>query len=436
MKLPISDEKSPFTITRGKHQSKIPEDYARFSPGESSVAKQFHDLARISVRATQHSGLFMFRINKENCSFTFSWLSIPTFAAFMRLLTLAGMMVYYEFYKSLIEQRFQSASASGNYGTLGATERILSGTIFLSDGVGILLLWRNRKEMEEFLNKLSKTITQNAEELINRSWITDWFCKASKRAKWLVTTISATSGIITLIIIYQNLHNMMLSILGKSELDWFGWSFPIFAFCWFTVLFRRLHFRVLIMSTIDILQFGFKTVRKHVQELGNEIVNNNNSSKKIRSYLQEEKLNQIVEKYRGMEALVGEFNEIFNFHMLIGIGSLLIVILISLFHFLVEITAGVRSFIIVLIFISEAAINMWVLHGLGTSATDLADQIMLQFQQALAVPIVISPGNFFSLNRQMITSIAGTLTTYLIVLIQFRNNESASLQNNSTNHYK
>ncbi|CAL8118072.1 unnamed protein product [Orchesella dallaii] len=478
-----------------KH-SKLPLDFIEYPTERSwkcpNIEKQLHNLAMISIRASQHSGLFLFGIDKKLRRFTFSWFSCPVITAIVRLLIVSLMTIYYGTSKDAIEQHF--AEDIEQQATLGMTETILSGTIISSDVIGMILFWRNREQVEDFLNRFLQSVVLFTEELKNPDWVSGWFNQASKRARWLVNGINFSANISILITMYQDVLKIILVIVGKEQMSWGDLKVPIFTFFWFTILFRRLHCRIVLMSMIDTLQFGFLTVKEHVKELANEKIKTvgdvriSNAFGRIGSstregkngnvdnditvidYVRQVKLNKILEMYRGMESLLGEFNELYTCHMLIGILSVLTVMLLALFHFFVKMNGEMDRD--ALVFAIEAGLHIWVLNSLGTSATDMATEaesciialrdvplgtidlelkrkIMLHFQQALAVPLVVAPGHFFSLNRKMLTSakecasvlkkipfekasknyeglktaIASAVTTYLLVLVQFQHDE-------------
>ncbi|CAL8118078.1 unnamed protein product [Orchesella dallaii] len=455
-------------------------DYLEF-PSENEphferidVKVKLQEFVNISVRPSQISGLFIFGFDTKQQRYTFAWLSSPTICTILKLIIILGTICYGTTHEAFVDQRFGIKNDENT--TLGATEAILSLTLFASDFLGISLFWKNRRRVEDFLNSIENTLVTFTTELKDHTWVGDWFYHTSKRCRWLVAAISASSTIAFLIVSYQDLFSILAYILGKGELDWVSCTFPIFTYCWYAILFRRLHFRILLMTMIDTLQFGFRSVKEHATEFANAKGVGGIGDVRIRrvlgdidekgtrqgditviDYFKEVKLRQILEKYRSMELLLEEFNDLFAPHLLSGILSMVVVLLMALFHVFVEVEVNKGFNRFAFIFGMNSLCNFAALFYLGTSATEMASEadasitavrdiplssinpilkqkVMLHYQQALAVPLVVSPGGFFSLNREMLTSVAGALTTYLIVLIQFEGSEKIPLvaQNSTT----
>ncbi|CAL8118178.1 unnamed protein product [Orchesella dallaii] len=439
------------------------------------IKQKLREFVNISVRPSQISGLFIFGFDTKQQKYAFVWFSLPTACTFLKLIVIIGGMFYAAIYEVMIHKRL--GVENGENTTLGTTELLLTFTFFASDALGIILFWRNRGNVEDFLNSIEDTLVTFATELKDHTWVDDWFYHTSRRCGWLVMTVGASAAIAFLITSYPDLLSILAYFQGKEELNWFICTFPIFSYCWYAILFRRLHFRILLMTLIDTLQFGFRSVKEHATEFANAKGIGGIGDVRIRrvsgdidekgakqdditviDYLKEIKLRQILEKYRSMELLLDEFNDLFAPHLLSGIFSMVVVLLMSLFHLFVEVEINVFNRF-ALIFGMNSLCNFVTLFYLGTSATEMATEadasitavkdiplssinpilkqkVMLHFQQALAVPLVVSPGGFFSLNREMLTSVAGALTTYLIVLIQFRGSEkissSSALRNQTT----
>ncbi|CAL8118190.1 unnamed protein product [Orchesella dallaii] len=411
-----------------------------------NIVKLLRDLANITVWPSQRSGLFIFTLDKANTRFTFSWLSIPTLMAFLRLLVILGVAAYINWNENLVHQRF--GVHSGENSTLGVTEMILSTTMFCSDFIGIVLFWKDRKRIGIYLNLYEENLANFVEDLKDHSWIPGWFEKARRTATWLVRGIDVVTHICIFVLIKPELLKIVMHIRGKNEmgkgLDWEAWSFPIFSLFWFTILFRRLFFRVLIMSMIDSLHFGFRALKEHVKEFahdksiaseafgdvrmrslrGDEFRLGTGGEKEkakveitVTDYVKEVTLDRILEKYRAMETMLGEFNELFASHLLIGIVSMVVVLLMALFHFFVEVNYTMSWN--APIFAIEALAYSWVLFSLGTSATEMASEADACITALRDVPLG-------SINPGLKQKVAGTLTTYLIVLIQFQTSESPS----------
>ncbi|CAL8118182.1 unnamed protein product [Orchesella dallaii] len=476
-------------------RSKLPLDFIEYPIERSSecsiITKQLYDLTMISIRASQHSGLFLFAIDKK-LNFTFSWFSFPGILAIIRLLIVSLMTVFYWTFKEVLDKYY--AKDLENEATLGVTELVLSGTIISSDAIGMILFLMNRKQIEDFLNRFLQSVIHFADELKNPDWISDWFRQASKRARWLVNGINFSAIFAISVNLYQEFFKIILFLVGKEEMGWFDLTLPLFSFLWFIILFRRLHFRIVLMTMIDTLQFGFLTVKEHVKELANEKIKAvgdvriSNAFGKIGSatreglngnvgnditvidYVRQVKLTKILEMYRRMESLLGDFNELYKYHMLIGIGSVLTVMLMALFHFLVKVNGEIDRD--TLVFAIDAGLHIWVLCSLGTAATEMATEadaciialrevplgtidlelkrrakdctlllkeiplknlsrkdfvpsigILMQFNKMLMDPLAIIPGLFFHVNRKTLTAISGAVTTYLVVLVQFLSDE-------------
>ncbi|CAG7716038.1 unnamed protein product [Allacma fusca] len=54
---------------------------------------------------------------------------------------------------------------------------------------------------------------------------------------------------------------------------------------------------------------------------------------------------------------------------------------------------------------------------------DLQKNVLMMTLRLTSNPPTISPGNYFNVDRSLLTSIVCSLTTYLIILVQFRDSE-------------
>ncbi|CAL8118188.1 unnamed protein product [Orchesella dallaii] len=366
-----------------------------------TVIKLLRNLINITVQPSQRSGLFIFSLDKENPQFAFSWLSIPTTMAFLRLLVIFGVAAYINWNEDLVRKRF--SVHSGESSTLGITEMILSTTMFCSDCIGIILFWVDQERIGNYINLYCENLTILVNDLKDKSWIQRWFEQESKKLERLVKGISIATNISILILIKPELQKLLNFIRGEDEIeengsyfDWETLSFPIFSFFWFMILLGRLYFRATIINMIDCVQLGFKALKEHVNEFANDKIINSEENlgnrmrslsmgenfishrrtsfhegdtNKIRRESKEVTLDRILKKYRTLETLLGEFNELFASHLLIGIASMVVVILMALFRFLVEVNYTLSWN--APIFAIEALAYSWVLFSLGTSATKM-----------------------------------------------------------------
>ncbi|CAL8117309.1 unnamed protein product [Orchesella dallaii] len=176
--------------------------------------------------ASQFRGVFIFGLDKQQCRLTFSWFSFPTFAASLRLVILIATLAYHQAYKEVVYNLIDSKTLLDS--VLEASEGILMSTVLVSDVLGMFLMWKGRKDLELFINQFNETLILFADEVKNRNWMTGWFHEVSKKARWLVTSISTTSFILTLVGIHWSLFSILLFILGKGEAAFFDWTYPIF----------------------------------------------------------------------------------------------------------------------------------------------------------------------------------------------------------------
>lgn len=373
----------------------------------SEVADLLNDLALITVKPSQFSGQFLFSFsNRPEKKFQLVWCSFGALMALIRTTTFILQVYYFNIFADNITKRF--GVDYGENSTLGVTEIILSVTIFLSDFVASFLFWKERTHILSFLNTLTETLALFAEDIKGAPWIQEWFRQTMKKTRRMVRIIYFCPVITTVIMEYRDIYEIFLCLQGKydGEMDLFAWTFPVFATAWFIVLFTRLHFRVLLMSVIDGLQFGFQTVKYHVQQfdqeneegiaiLGNHrflksysrhlngcdledhVISKDSTKKRAnntaKDYLREVKLTQILEKYRTMEKLLHEYNELFAPHLLIGIVSIVVVMLMALFHFFVDVNYKLSE--TSTIFAIEALVYTLVLFSMGTAATDMASEV-------------------------------------------------------------
>lgn len=326
------------------------------------IHRLLSDLTQISIHSAQQTGYFILSSGDTSSR----WRK-PAFFAVIQVLCLSITGVYLYTYTSKIAKSF--GVDVSKHSTLGVSELILTVTMILSDMVGAILFLKEREDLQSFMTTVEETLITFAEQVQDTSWIPSWFRKTSNYTKLLVMVIDVTVIPVTVILCHKELYRIYGAVREAcvDTLDYFTWTFPIFALSWFAVLFRRLHFRILIMSTIDCLQFGFRCIKHHVRTLVRE------EASEISELYRETKLNQILDKYRTMEMLLYKFNDLFAPHLLIGIVSIVVVLLMALFHFFVELNydGSVR----VTIFGTEAAVYMLVLFSLGSAATKMACQV-------------------------------------------------------------
>ncbi|CAL8118146.1 unnamed protein product [Orchesella dallaii] len=155
-----------------------------------------------------------------------------------------------------------------------------------------------------------------------------------------------------------------------------------------------------------------------------------------------DELDMAVERFRELEFLTHEFNDAFGIIIAMGFLSLCLTVLISLFEvvlYVLELDAGVgfsyvlQLFLTVLILfvICDAANTFEIqikrclsnLKELPRKCPNISKvvsmQISLLVAKNLCQPLIISPGSLFQINRRTLTAIISTITTYMVVLVQF-----------------
>lgn len=396
----------------------IPPPFAtsRISPLDTpdvNIKQVVNELAMVTLIPSQNSGFFIFSVWNsplKELLYRIIWCSRPVLMSLIQALVTVGLGLFVLEYPDIVYAFLTSRSQTGKEnGTMSVTEVVLNGTILVSDIVGSIIFIRERERIQQFMNKLQSSITSLAEEVRDAPWLAEWFETTITNTRRLVNSINVAVIPTTLVLCWPQLCAIYGALLGGTweYLDFIVWSFPLFSLGWCLTLFRRLHFRVLIMSTIDCLQFGFRCIREQVQQIGSEMeaasspiprgdfqvirrkvpeMDNQDDlgtedqkghlgRHSLEAYLREARLNAILDKYRTMELLLQEFNELFAPHLLIGVVSIVVVILLSIFHLYVEITPhqsvkavfyGVTTFVYIL-----------VMYLLGSAATEMASQVVI-----------------------------------------------------------
>ncbi|CAL8118102.1 unnamed protein product [Orchesella dallaii] len=177
----------------------------------------------------------------------------------------------------------------------------------------------------------------------------------------------------------------------------------------------------------------------------NQMVGSN--CRENRAYCEREMIT-VLSSFRRLESLTDEFNDTFGYIFALDLLALFMAILIITFQMIIFLISGnitnglgyslpVTIQLFVLVLICDAANEFEIQARKCTSNLKNISsrwekiprhsiiQITMQVTKGLVQPIVINPGSLFRINRRSLTSIASSVTTYMVVLVQFYQGDSS-----------
>ncbi|CAL8118158.1 unnamed protein product [Orchesella dallaii] len=159
----------------------------------------------------------------------------------------------------------------------------------------------------------------------------------------------------------------------------------------------------------------------------------------------DESIQRLLSNFRKQEELTIQMKDAFGWCLAVDVVLIIITIITALFSVVVflvhnEINAAV-SFgmplilhVIILFelfnagygFESECRKSAVLLKDIPTKELGRGSRTQILMQQAmlLSQPFGVTPGSFYHANRRTLTGIASAINTYVIVLVQFHNEES------------
>ncbi|CAL8118076.1 unnamed protein product [Orchesella dallaii] len=403
------------------------------------VRKLLAEIFNVSTFPAAITGLFPFSIDSEN-KFHFKLLSFPTIALLVRqILTLLCVSFHYTLFSYY--HVFFASSSKTEYFTKYAVVYLA----FFIEMIPIGHFIRRRHSLHRFFNKFTETLSdvlemdfQNTNSygiIIKKSdkSVSDAFLQILKESKklrnWIVMVfliLYAKAFISWAIIIFRAKLMQSESPISPKSLNAM-YLLPVFTIVLYSTLFFRLFTRIWIISIIRILTVGLRSLKLQIEQayrVGNP--------KTVES---------VLLKFRRFESVVEEFNDLFS--LFISIGGILSIVLTLIMNLLeaglylkhVDFGNGIS-------FIFAGSVSAAAVYGLCWSANELEMEgikctalfrdfsfskrnesmeklVTLHYLKALLQPLKISPGSYFILNLRTLTSIAGVITTYMIVLIQF-----------------
>lgn len=362
-------------------------------PYQVGLRSLFHHVARVMFAPKQKHDLYSFYSGQDGVENELSLANVRTtlFGCFQVILTiLIGYYIYTFPLQVSVELGFDHFEQRN---TLAIAEAIMFAVTMASDFVGGIFFLTNGKSVQRHLAELEKTLHLFGKEVKDASWIQPWFQKKMAAKRYTIVGFNFAIFFASVITCRSQLCKIYEAVRTGTvdQLDNFTWSFPIMSVLWTLVLFWRLYFRLLLATLIDILEFGFRTIGEQAEKLKKECSGDTmvkvelkdvTETVKVRKghlvdmsatkYLREVQLSQIVDKYRTMEQLLQGFNEIYATQLLISIFSLVVVLLMTLFHFIVEIRLASPRAIPYGIQVFLYALAMFTF---GSSATEMASQV-------------------------------------------------------------
>ncbi|CAL8118184.1 unnamed protein product [Orchesella dallaii] len=319
-------------------------------------------------------------------------------------------------------------------------------TCFFADVLPLLDLFRKRRSVENFQSKLTEFIVGSVESFrtdvgipveLQRRFASVY--NAAKRLRFLI--VGGFFGVTIETVITQILG--VKKFFGCMFCQYFIFPLSFFTAYWHGALFLRLFTRIWVISLIRCMTIGILALKIEIRDL-TEAETDWRSKLEIIKLESSVKIRNTLQKFRVMETLVEEFNSLFGIFISVGILSVIVTLLINVFEMILHLRHGGVAHS--LGFATSVVVHIVVLYFICRSAGELEFEAkdcimmlqdssyknerefdefgeMLHYTKALLQPVQISPGYFFNLNLKTMLSIAGSITTYMIVLVQFHTSE-------------
>ncbi|CAL8118104.1 unnamed protein product [Orchesella dallaii] len=393
------------------------------------------ELIVIPLRANQALGAFPFRFNNSNNSLSFSWLSFPIFFMFLRVIFSCTHSLLFRFIQNDVNVLFAYLSKTERF--VHVTVASISGSF---DFFCFAVMIRKRKQVVSFFtsftNKVVELIKLGFEELDEVQ------AKALGRRKM---RLNVCMGIVFLLALFSYALSFIYFCVEAPESAKVWWKVllvSVLSIHWIALNQLRLLTFYFCISIIICFRAAFMALYVIVDQ------------KKAN---QSRRIFWVVEMYKEVEILLEEFQSVFEYQLLNISYTFVLPTINSTFQISKLLTGGEfgksewNGLGTLIPNVVSATLTFAILCDACTGMTDAAvkcvssfrdastvfelrddkqDKLLMFYTSALAKPPRIYPGKFFFLGRQALPSILGLVTTYLIVLQQFKQQEDLTQPSN------
>lgn len=327
----------------------------------TDIKKLLADFLKITSHAVQNAGYFVFSATTDDSwNLKFRCGSRASVMAFVHLfIVLPFCTTFYLLQRQNISVRFGRNFSANN--TMGVTEIILIAATLSYSYYVHFIQWMQRKSLPAFLNKMHETLSTLTEGISDLPWVSKWFQDVTLSTKRNVFFVNLATFFPAIQLCCPDFIRIGSPLVAGrwSDLNLFMLIYPFFVIAWFSILTRKLNFLLLITSLIDGLQLGFRGVLEYMKKCG-----------KLRPQLE---IREVLRKFRELEELLKDFNDVMAPQLLAGLVSLLVIFIMAWFHLVVEVNShpwNVRTNIFGL----RVMIHGAVLLSMGKAASAMETQ--------------------------------------------------------------
>lgn len=386
------------------------------STNSDMVHENLHKLVGASLRTSQYLGLTIFSLRGSNVLYV-SIRSLPTICMLSRILVSVFISIFLDKPTSDLTENVRDSC----YTTETFVMSLMSVNLFISDVIYTTSLILKRNKILNFYNKLMifiEHVSTCDKRAISIKLMQDGhkFISVMEKVTWGVFAFTVV-GMISLIHetfaklpAYQDKHPLIGALLPLLLPTFWG----------FEMIVRNIT-KLFIITILHCLKIGIILVHMPGAD---------------------DKLEDLIRNMEATEELVKEFNQTFDKILIADLFTLLVVITLVPFQMIIWISRGGLGPILFDTFIfllhcftifelcnagDQIAIHVQkcagAIHRLRSKQITTNSSGFMWFTRLIRDPQGIQPGNIFHLNRATFTAILSTLTTYLVVLLQFLSDE-------------
>ncbi|CAL8118098.1 unnamed protein product [Orchesella dallaii] len=395
------------------------------------------NLIVLPLRANQALGTFPFCYNQSNNSLTFSCLSFPFFFMVLRILFTFTPSIIFRFIRHDITVLYSFLSGTEQF--VQVTVNALSASI---DLICLAVMIRKRIQVTTFFTALTTKVVELIMQGYNK--LDEMEAKIMLRRR---RRLNVCMGIVFLLSVASYIFTLIHYCLEASESATVWWKPVLVSFLsLFWIMLNQLRLLTFYFCISIIICFRAAFLSLYLK-VGHKKANQSN------------RIFWVVEMYKEVEILLEEFHSVFEYQLMNISYSFVLPTINSTFQISKLLTTGEigklewNELATLIPHVISATLTFAILCDACTGMTDAAvkcvssfrqastiselhddmqDKLLMFYTSALAKPPRINPGKFFFLGRQALPSILGLVTTYLIVLQQFKQQEDLT---KSSNHH-
>lgn len=391
---------------------------------------------KLPVQAAQLAGCFPLSLRTKSSKkdvrleLIFSWISVGILAATFRL-AIYGHVAYQFLYRSM----FENLSGGSWSKTLVFSESTSQIFAIIGDFATTIIFILRKNRINDFLNLLDKTIQELAERIgeSHDKQLTQSIFSPFNFMKFTFGWISVMS-LISLVISTW----IVIPIYSEGYPNWSEGPRLIVAVLGYYEI--TMHFRLLsflpMISFIHLLHVGFAMLRKKVESLS-----------------QQQEIRWITNNFCKLEELVQKFHSLFEFHLGIGMmtimttfvsvtfGEVLLTIQVARgvdkdkgWYHLISLVPWSISLCLLFYLLCDVSTRMtteakecvWAFRKssiVDTLEPEEKQKLMMFYMDRCSRPPQVCPAKHFTLGKQIVPTVLGMVTTYLVVFYQFESDE-------------